>query len=203
MTDAISFFSAVSKAVIDAFDQLSEADRRIGDGDHGVGMRRGFEAALNALGKNEELPFAEAAKMVGDAVIFNSGGASGAIFGTLFKSGAPSLENGLNGESFAEFLEVGLESVMKIGGVTEGQKTMVDSLAPAAKAAREASAKGTKVAMSAAAKAANEGVKATRSMVATAGKAQSLGERSLGFPDPGAITISIILGAMEKNFDAE
>jgi len=51
--------------------------------------------------------------------------------------------------------------------------------------------------MGAAAAGAEQGVEATKDMVATTGKARSLGERSLGHPDPGAISLSIILGAMQ------
>ena len=71
---------------------------------------------------------------------------------------------------------------------------MVDALAPAAAACADASSLAE--AMSRAADAAEAGVEATRSMLATTGKARSLGERSLGHIDPGALSVSIILQAM-------
>ena len=95
------------------------------------------------------------------------------------------------------FLETGLEAVLKRGGVTEGQKTMIDAIAPAARAARAKSGAGLAATVAAAASASIEGVEATKGMIATTGKARSLGERSLGHPDPGAISISLILKAMQ------
>jgi dihydroxyacetone kinase-like protein len=74
-------------------------------------------------------------------------------------------------------------------------KTMLDALAPAAQAACDAGDDlGT--ALHAASEAARRGAEATKDMVARQGKARSLGERSLGHPDPGALSVALILGAM-------
>ncbi|WP_442580520.1 dihydroxyacetone kinase subunit DhaL [Mesorhizobium sp. ASY16-5R] len=189
---------AVSQALIDQTDVLTDADLAIGDGDHGIGMRRGFEAALEAL-KASEPDSAEAAfKATGMAILSNTGGAAGAVFGTLFRSGAKAFAAAgtVDGPGFAGFLEEGLAAVLKRGGVVEGQKTMVDALAPAARAARAAAGGGLKAATAAAAEGALQGVEASKAMIATTGKARSLGERSIGHPDPGAISISLILKAM-------
>src|SRR5690606_21026497 len=80
----------------------------------------------------------DAFKAVGMAVLSQTGGAAGAIFGTLFRSGGKALagSDAVDGSAFAAFLESGLEAVLKRGGVTEGQKTIIDALAPAARAAR-------------------------------------------------------------------
>lgn len=189
---------AVSQSLIDQTDTLTDADLAIGDGDHGIGMRRGFEAALETLKASEPESVDAAFKATGTAILSNTGGAAGAVFGTLFRSGAKGFAGGtVDGESFAAFLEEGLAAVLKRGGVTEGQKTMVDAIAPAARAARAKSAAGLPATVTAAAAAALEGVEATKDMIATTGKARSLGERSLGHPDPGAISISLILKAMQ------
>lgn len=188
---------AVSQRVIQQVDVLTDADLAIGDGDHGIGMRRGFEAALASLEGATPDSIEAAFKSVGTAILSNTGGAAGAVFGTLFRSGAKAFADRavIDGESFARFLESGLEAVLKRGGVTEGQKTMIDAVAPAARAARASDGR-LATATAAAADAALAGVEATKGMVATTGKARSLGERSLGHPDPGAISISLILGAM-------
>lgn len=188
---------AVSKFLIDNTDRLTDADLAIGDGDHGIGMRRGFEAALEALGaetpETVDAPF----KATGMAILSNTGGAAGAVFGTLFRAGSRGFSgDAIDGAGFAAFLEEGLAAVQKRGGVTEGQKTMVDALAPAARAARAASGDGLQAVTQAAVAGALEGVEASKAMVATTGKARSLGERSVGHPDPGAISISLILTAM-------
>jgi dihydroxyacetone kinase-like protein len=88
---------------------------------------------------------------------------------------------------------------MKRGGVTTGQKTMVDALAPAAEAADARRDADVDVALAAAADAARAGAESTRDMIAATGKARSLGERSLGHVDPGAITTTIILDAMRDH----
>ncbi len=189
---------AVSQSLIDQTDTLTDADLAIGDGDHGIGMRRGFEAALETLKASEPESVDAAFKATGTAILSNTGGAAGAVFGTLFRSGAKGFAGGtVDGESFAAFLEEGLAAVLKRGGVTEGQKTMVDAIAPAARAARAKSAAGLPATVAAAAAASLKGVEATKDMIATTGKARSLGERSLGHPDPGAISISLILKAMQ------
>lgn len=190
---------AVSRSVIDQTDVLTDADLAIGDGDHGIGMRRGFEAALESLEATPPDTIENALKAVGTAIMSKTGGAAGAIFGTLFRAGSKPLagSDDLDGEGFAAFLDCGLEAVLKRGGVTEGQKTMIDAIAPAARAARANAGAGLASAVAAATTASLEGVEATKDMIATTGKARSLGERSLGHPDPGAISTSLILKAMQ------
>lgn len=193
----ISMLRAVAQSVVANTDVLTDADLAIGDGDHGVGMRRGFEAALTALDGGPS-SIEDAFKAVGMAVLSNTGGAAGAIFGTFFRSGARAFsgKDAVDGVTFADFLDQALEAMLKRGGVVEGQKTIIDAVAPAARAARNAVGGGLADVVASAADGALAGVEATKSMVATTGKARSLGERSLGHPDPGAISASIILVAM-------
>lgn len=191
-----AMMEAVAQAVIANVDTLSEADRATGDGDHGVGMRRAFEAVLEALASLEIATPEGVMKAVGTAIMAKGGGASGAIFGTLFRSGAKALEgrSELDGAGFAAFLAAAAEAVQKRGGAVPGQKTMIDALVPAAAAAASHAALADGLA--AAARAASDGAEATRGMLATTGKARSLGERSIGHIDPGALSVSIILRAM-------
>jgi len=197
LPQTISMLRAVAQSVIDKTDVLTDADLAIGDGDHGVGMRRGFEAVLVALDE-EQASIEDAYKAVGMAVLSETGGAAGAIFGTLFRSGARAFsgKDEIDGTTFADFLDKAVEAMLKRGAVVEGQKTIIDAAAPAARAARAAAGDGLEKAVVAAADGALAGVEATKGMIATTGKARSLGERSLGHPDPGAISASIILVAM-------
>lgn len=194
----------VCRHVIANADILSEADRAIGDGDHGVGMRRGFEAALEALTTQNPQTPEQVMKCVGTAIMAKTGGAAGAVFGTLFRSGAKTLEgkDRLDAAGLAAFLASALEAVVKRGGVVKGQKTMVDALAPAVAAAQAAAGASLAESLAAVASAAQLGVEATKGMVATTGKARSLGERSLGFVDPGAVSISFIFNAMRDGASA-
>jgi len=193
--DSVAMLQAVARAVIAQVDVLTDADLAIGDGDHGIGMRRGFEAVLTAL--DTGAPAIDAAfRTTGMAIMANTGGAAGAVFGTLFTAGAKALAgaDSVDADGIRRFLAGAQEGVAKRGGVTEGQKTMLDALAHAARAA--STAPDLAACLTAAAAGAEAGVAATKSMVATTGKARSLGERSLGHPDPGAISVAIILGAM-------
>lgn len=195
---------AVSQSLIDQTEVLTDADLTIGDGDHGIGMRRGFEAALEALNAGGPESAEAAYKAVGTAILANTGGAAGAVFGTLFRAGSKAFATSgvIDDDSFARALEDGLTAVLKRGGVTEGQKTMVDALAPASRAARAAVGKGLAATTAAATQGALDGVEASKAMIATTGKARSLGERSIGHPDPGAISISLIFRAM-RDFTAK
>lgn len=197
---SVAMLRAVAEAVIANVDVLTDADLATGDGDHGIGMRRGFEAALVAL--NAPLATIDAAfRATGLAIMANTGGAAGAVFGTVFTAGAKAFagQDEITSDNFRRFLSDAQVAVSKRGGVVEGQKTMLDALGFAARAA--AAEGGLAETMTAAAEGAQDGVEATKAMIATTGKARSLGERSIGHPDPGAISVAIILGAM-RNYTA-
>ncbi|MGO1511409.1 MAG: dihydroxyacetone kinase subunit DhaL [Actinomycetaceae bacterium] len=194
--------SAACDGIIAAKDRLTKADQVIGDGDHGVGMARGFAAAKEALATAEPAGVGEVYKTVGSAVLATSGGASGAIFGTLFRAPAKALDSDvLDADGFATALEVGAEQVMKRGKAAVGQKTMLDALVPAAEAARGAVDQGLSATAHAAADAAAEGVERSAELVSAFGKSRSLGERSVGHPDPGAISVSVLLASIAEAID--
>ena len=198
--EARDMLAGVARHVLDNVDMLTVVDQAIGDGDHGIGMRRGFVAVLDDLAKTEPVSVAAVFKTVGTTILGKTGGAAGAVFGTLFRSGSAGFEGraSFDAAGFAAFLADGLAAVEKRGGAKPGQKTMIDALAPAAEAARKAMPFGLVETIAAAAAAARAGVEATKGMVATTGKARTLGERSLGHADPGAVSFSLILDAMRE-----
>ncbi|HML20265.1 MAG TPA: dihydroxyacetone kinase subunit DhaL [Aggregatilinea sp.] len=179
-------------------DTLTQADQAIGDGDHGIGMARGFEAVRQKLEAGSFTALDELFKTTGMTLITSIGGASGIIFGTWFRGGAKNLGGVavLDAQGFSTWLVDGLAAVKERGKTKAGDKTMVDALEPAAlKSAQVASAPLTE-ALAAAAEAARVGMEATKEMVASVGRAKSLGERSLGHPDPGAVSTYLILKTM-------
>ena len=132
----------------------------------------------------------------GKALMMASGGASGVVFGTLFQGAGKSVKSDVfDAEALVHALEGGLKAVQDRRKANVGDKTMVDALAPAAVAARKALVPGAPLedVAEAAAKAAAAGVEATRGLVAKIGKSKGLGERTVGFVDPGALTTSILL----------
>jgi dihydroxyacetone kinase-like protein len=202
MTSALSLddvkrrLLAACDAIVSNQDRLTKADQVIGDGDHGVGMARGFRAAREAIETKPAVTVGDLFKTAGMAVLMKSGGASGAVFGTFLTGMAKVLSNDtLTAEAYVESLRQGLAAVQARGGAKPGGKTMLDALVPAIAAASETDR--IDVALAQAAAGALDGVEATKSFVATTGKAKALGERSLGHPDPGAISLSIVLDALQ------
>lgn len=188
---------SVCDAVIGNTARLTAADKEIGDGDHGIGMERGFKAAREKLEAEAPGDVGAVFKAVGMAVMSQTGGAAGAIFGTFFRSMGKTLEGQaeLDAENLGRALEEACEAVKTRGEAKLGDKTMIDALEPAVVAAKKDSG-SLSAALQAAAAAAEQGVEATKDLVATTGKARSLGKRSLGHADPGAISLSIILRTM-------
>ena len=120
-------------------DYLSELDGAIGDGDHGVGMARGFEAVRQELEGGTFSTLDDLVKAVGMALMTSVGGAAGGGFGTLFRGGARRLggRQVLDSETLSLMLLDGLDAVKARGKAEPGDKTMVDALEPAALRSQE------------------------------------------------------------------
>ena len=189
----------VAERIIAAEPQLSEADRNLGDGDHGLGMQRGLTAAKDKLNAGEPDSIEKAFSTVGMAMMSSMGGASGAIFGTFFRNGGKALagQEGFDAAGLASFLQAGLDGVKARGGAAVGDKTVVDAIEPAAVKAQEVASNTLPEAITAVSAAANGGLEASKAMVAKFGRAKTLGEACIGFPDAGAMSVTIILAAMK------
>ncbi len=122
------------------------------------------------------------------------------IFGSFFRGAAQGLRgrSTLSSQALAMALTGGLEAVMKIGKARPGDKTMLDALGPAAREAREVAGESLDRALTSVAAAAEAGTAQTERMVARVGKAKTLGERTLGHPDPGAVSMHLILKFMAE-----
>ena len=188
----------VADAIIEAEPLLFQADRDLGDGDHGLGMKRGMEAVKAQLEPMEPSSVEQVFVSTGTAMMTSMGGASGAIFGTVFRAGGKALAGRavFDSEGLALLLEAALEGVMKRGGAKPGDKTMIDAVAPAAAKARESITLPLPTALTAVAAAAEAGKEASKAMIAQFGRAKTLGEACLGFPDAGACSVVIMLSTM-------
>jgi dihydroxyacetone kinase-like protein len=188
----------VADAIIAAEAMLSQADRDLGDGDHGLGMKRGMEAVKVQLEPFEPSSVEQVFVTTGTAMMSSMGGASGALFGTVYRAGGKALagRDVLDAEGLALLLEAALDGVMKRGGAKPGDKTMIDALAPAAAKAREVTALDLPDALTAVAAAAESGKDASKAMIAQFGRAKTLGEACIGFPDAGACSVTIMLSTM-------
>jgi phosphoenolpyruvate---glycerone phosphotransferase subunit DhaL len=195
---AAAMMNEVSRGIIARTDELTQADKAIGDGDHGVGMARGFEAVLARLGEGPAASVEEVFTATGAALMGSIGGAAGAVFGTLFGEGGKALKGreAFGAPELSLLLGRGLEAVKRRGKAQAGDKTMIDALEPAAQEAARQQQASLGDALAAASTAAARGLETTKAMVAKTGKARTLGERSLGHVDPGALSMTIILELM-------
>ncbi|AQP43836.1 dihydroxyacetone kinase subunit DhaL [Tessaracoccus flavus] len=175
-------------------DELNKLDRLLGDGDHGTNMARGL-AAARELDLTPVAAASDALRHVGMALVSTVGGASGPLFGTFFLRAGANWPRPIQTAGVASAFEAGLAGVMARGNAERGDKTMIDALAPASDALREAALAHISLgeAMDTAAAAAERGRDNTRSMIAKRGRSALLADKSIGVVDPGAVSVAIIL----------
>lgn len=188
-----SMIAAAAQQVIDHADELTALDQAIGDGDHGINMKRGSAEVLAQLDAIAAKPTGEALKALGMALVMKVGGASGPLYGSLFIGMGKALgDRGATMELLAEIVSAGVDAVAARGKSSIGEKTMLDVLGPVRDAI---GAGGPKLAVRVR-EAAERGAAATVPMRATKGRAAFLGERSVGHMDPGARSSQIIVEAL-------
>lgn len=171
-------------------DTLTDLDRAIGDGDHGINMSRGFDAVAAVL--NEDYTsLGELSKKVGMTLMSKVGGAAGPLYGSAFVKAAPKFGDATEAD-FTLVIEALKEaaSAIKARGKSEvGQKTMVDVWEPFLTDLNESDDFDALL---------DQLVNETEGMIATKGRASYFGENSRGTIDPGAMSSSIVLKAIMK-----
>ena len=204
--DTLAVVKEMAAAMEENRKHLTKLDSEIGDGDHGNNMHRGFQAALERLEGTELQTPADVLKAVSTALVGKVGGAAGPLYGTAFLRASTSLsgKEDLSSEDVAEAMEAALGGVKQRGRAEEGDKTMIDALAPAVAAAKEAASSGKSVGEVSreAAEAAGEGSEATVPLTARRGRASYLGERAAGHMDPGARSTYLLLDAAARALGA-
>ena len=179
---------AVAATVIAHAGELTDLDQAIGDGDHGLNMKRGFEAVLADIDKLVAQPLPKMLAAIGTTLVMKVGGASGPLYGTLFLQLGKAIPEAPSMSEAADALAVAIEAVMARGKSTVGEKTLLDVLAPVLDALRAGAADLPAVADAAA--------EATKPIQATKGRASFLGARSIGHADPGARSSALIVRAV-------
>ena len=183
---------AVAEAEIAHADELTALDQAIGDGDHGINMRRGCEAVLADLDRIAALDLPQALHAVGMALVTKVGGASGPLFGTLFMQLGKTLPPQPTLAEATEAFDAAIAAVKARGRSDVGAKTMLDVLVPVLEALR-AGGDGLPARLPAAADAA---CAATVPMQARRGRAAFLGARSIGHVDPGGRSVAVMVRAL-------
>lgn len=185
---------AVAATVIAHAEELTGLDQAIGDGDHGLNMKRGFEAVLSDIDKLAAQPLPKMLAAIGTTLVMKVGGASGPLYGTLFLQLGKNLPEAPTVAEAATAFAAAIEGVKARGKSTTGEKTMLDVLVPVLDAMR-AGAAGL-------ADAADAAAEATKPIQATKGRASFLGARSIGHVDPGARSSAVMIRAVCETLGA-
>ncbi|WP_322417643.1 dihydroxyacetone kinase subunit DhaL [Mesorhizobium huakuii] len=168
-------------------EELTALDQAIGDGDHGLNMKRGFEAVRAEADAFAAKPLPDALKAIGTKLVMTVGGASGPLFGTLFMALGKEIAADPDRNNLAAAFGKAIEAVAARGKSQIGQKTMLDVLQPVHDALV-----GGKTAAEIA-DIADDAAEATVPMKALRGRASFLGERSIGHMDAGARSTALLV----------
>jgi dihydroxyacetone kinase len=179
-------------------DELGRLDSVAGDGDHGAGMHRGFRSAT-AAADSATGGIGSVMRSAGAAFGDKAGGTSGMLWGALLEAFGDAL-----GDTEAPRTQGVVDAVQRCADVVQqrgkanvGDKTMLDALIPFATALRSEVADGRPLAgaWTAAAAIAKDAAQRTADLLPKMGRARPLGERSIGTPDPGAVSMALCLAA--------
>jgi dihydroxyacetone kinase-like protein len=183
---------AATQTLVDHADELTELDRAIGDGDHGLNMRRGAQAIQGRLDDLADVSLNEALKTMGMTCMSSIGGSSGPVFGTFLVTLGKELPAQPGPADLARAMDVGIKALTRLGKAEVGQKTLLDVLDPVRRVLESGGADlVARVRECGFASAA-----ATAQIEATRGRASFLGDRALGHVDPGSRSMALIIGAI-------
>ncbi|MBC7331977.1 MAG: dihydroxyacetone kinase subunit L [Synergistetes bacterium] len=198
--DVIKFLEKAADLIKQNRDYLTQLDSAIGDADHGINMDRGFTKIMSTLNSVKDKDIGSILRACSMALVSTVGGAAGPLYGTAFMYAAKVLDKKeeITPQELYQALKSALEGIQVRGKAAEGEKTMVDAIAPALRAFEEKLQAGAslKEILQAAVEAAEQGMKNTIPMKATKGRASYLGERSIGHQDPGATSSYLLFKAM-------
>ena len=181
---------------------LIELDQRNGDGDLGISMDEGFAAAYAAVSAGEETDLGRL--LVAAAKAFNEAAPSslGTILSFMMMGMAKVLKGNASADAalLGEALTGGIQKIMERANSKPGEKTVLDSLDPAAKAVCAHASEGFPAALAAADTAAKAGAENTKTMKAVHGRAAYYGDKAIGLIDGGAVAGMLIFDALAKAF---
>jgi phosphoenolpyruvate---glycerone phosphotransferase subunit DhaL len=187
---------AATQTLIDHVDELTTLDQAIGDGDHGLNMRRGAQAIQAKMDVLSTQSFNEALKTMGMTCMSTIGGSSGPVFGTLLLTLSKELPAQPNAADMANALDAGIKALTRLGKAEVEQKTLLDVLDPVRQLlATAGDLEGTAL-LARVRQCADDSVLATAQMEASRGRSSFLGDRALGHVDPGSRSMALIIGSI-------
>ena len=189
---------AAAAVIVAEESRLNALDSAIGDGDHGITMRVGFEALKRKLSALEETAGIEKVlKEAGSAFLGATGGAIGPLLGGMFMAAGAALSGRteIGPAEFKLLLQAMESSISRMGKAKPGDKTILDAIHASCEAVSNADSDEIGEVCTKAAEAAAAAAQMTANMRSAKGRSSRLGERVLGHPDPGAVSFSLILKA--------
>jgi dihydroxyacetone kinase-like protein len=195
--DHLSLIRAATETLIAHVDELTELDSAIGDGDHGLNMKRGALAIQAKLDdwRNSSASLNDALKAAGTTCMATIGGSSGPVFGTLLVTLAKELPAEPKPGDLAAAIAAGIAALTRLGKAEVGQKTLLDVLDPVRQVLADGAADGADL-KARVRQCALDSAAATATMAASRGRASFLGERALGHVDPGSRSMALIIAAI-------
>lgn len=188
----IPMIQNATQTLVDHLEELTALDQAIGDGDHGLNMKRGAQAIQAKLLEMQGLGLNDCLQTMGQTCVAMIGGSSGPVFGTLLITLGKHLPAQPQAEDLARALRSSIEALTRLGKAEVGQKTLIDVLDPVQKTL----AQGGDDLLARVRQCAMDSALATADMQATRGRASFLGERAKGHVDPGSRSMSLIIGAV-------
>lgn len=172
-------------------EELTELDQAIGDGDHGINMKRGFDAVMADVEKLAGQSWPEALRGIGMTLVMKVGGASGPLYGTLFLTLGKDLPASPAKGDWVRSFGVAVKAVQARGKAELGHKTMLDVLLPISADLEAGMHEPTAIK-----ERAHQYAEATKPLKATKGRASFLGDRSIGHLDPGARSSALMIATI-------
>ena len=201
-SELVRMLASAARAVKENHELLSRLDSCGGDGDHGATMKRAMGTLEQVIADDALRTTPELLDAIGWSIMGVDGGATGPLFGSFFigMAGAAKGKERLGTGELAALFEAGLAAVRKYTRADVGDKTMMDALIPAVESLRRAADEGADpaTAFDGAAAAAEAGARSTAGLRARFGRAKNVGERSVGHQDPGAVSVSLLVGGMAE-----
>jgi len=198
----LSAAAAIQDAILNHEAELESLDREIGDGDHYINMKRGAQTIADMQPELATLTPDAALQKIGMKLLSTIGGASGPLLASFFMGMAKIIKEKGDASisTYAQAFAAGVETIRQRGKADLGEKTMLDVLIPVANqftalASQNASVKDIALALT---KTAEQGMLATKDLIATKGRAAGLGERAIGHIDPGAKSCQVMIEAVCK-----
>jgi dihydroxyacetone kinase-like protein len=192
----IALIQAAAQTLIDHVDELTALDQAIGDGDHGLNMRRGAQAIQAKMAVLSTQTFTEALKTMGLTCMSTIGGSSGPVFGTLLVTLGKELPAQPTSADIARALDAGIKALTRLGKAEVGQKTLLDVLDPVSRLLATAGDMNGPELLARIRQCADDSAQATAHMEAGRGRSSFLGERALGHVDPGSRSTALIIGSV-------